>query len=215
MREPLEVEVWADVVCPWCYIGKRRFEAALSEFAHRDDVRVTMRSFELDPTPRSAVQGDIAEMLAAKYGMSIDQAHDAVEGVRQTAAQVGIDMDNGQRFQGNTRDAHRLLHYAAEVGMQDRLSEALYRAHFTLGDSVFDHATLADLAEAAGLDRTQAERVLSGMDYDDDVAADEDLARSLGINGVPFFVFDRRLGVSGAQPVELMREALEQAWAAR
>ena len=212
MREPLEVEIWADVVCPWCYIGKRRFEEALASFEHRDDVRVTLRSFELDPTPREAREGDVAHLLAAKYGMTESEARDAVEGVRRTAQEVGIDMSDGQRYHGNTRDAHRLLHLAAEHGVQEQLSEAFYRAHFTEGGSLFNADSLAVLATSVGLDAADVERVLAGSEYDDAVAADEDLAREFGISGVPFFVFDRRLGVSGAQPAALLGDALAQAW---
>ena len=212
MREPLEVEIWADVVCPWCYIGKRRFEEALASFEHRDDVRVTLRSFELDPTPREGREGDIAHLLAAKYGMTESEARQAVDGVRRTAEEVGIDMSGGQRFHGNTRDAHRLLHLAAEQGLQEQLAEALYKAHFTEGRSLFDTDSLASIAVSVGLDASEVARVLEGSAYDDAVAADEDLAREFGIGGVPFFVFDRRLGVSGAQPASLLGDALAQAW---
>ena len=212
MRKPLEVEIWADVVCPWCYIGKRRFEQALASFPHRDDVRVTLRSFELDPTPREASEGDVAHLLAAKYGMTESEAREAVEGVRRTAQDVDIDMSEGQRYHGNTRDAHRLLHLAAERGLQEQLAEAFYKAHFTEGRSLFDADSLAAIAASVGLDSADVERVLAGTDYDEAVVADEDLAREFGISGVPFFVFDRRLGVSGAQPAALLGDALAQAW---
>ena len=212
MREPLEVEIWADVVCPWCYIGKRRFEEALASFEHRDDVRVTLRSFELDPTPREASEGDVARLLAAKYGMTESEARQAVEGVRRTAQEVGIDMSDGQRHHGNTRDAHRLLHLAADQGLQEQLAEALYKAHFTEGRSLVDPDSLAAIATSVGLDPAEVKRVLAGTEYDEAVTADEELAAEFGISGVPFFVFDRRLGVSGAQPAALLAEALAQAW---
>ena len=212
MRKPLEVEIWADVVCPWCYIGKRRFEQALASFPHRDDVRVTLRSFELDPTPREASEGDVARLLAAKYGMTESEARQAVEGVRRTAQEVGIDMSDGQRHHGNTRDAHRLLHLAADQGLQEQLAEALYKAHFTEGRSLVDPDSLAAIATSVGLDPAEVKRVLAGTEYDEAVTADEELAAEFGISGVPFFVFDRRLGVSGAQPAALLAEALAQAW---
>lgn len=212
MPDTLEVEIWADVVCPWCYIGKKRFEQALAAFPERDRVIVTLRSFELDPTPREPSEGDVADLLAAKYAMAPAQAREAVEGVRRTAAEVGIDMAAGQRFHGNTRDAHRLMHFAASRGLESQVAEGLYRAHFVDGASLFDRAALVAIAADAGLDPMEAAEVLAGDSYDAEVMADEELAAAFGIGGVPFFAFDRRLGVSGAQPVEVLSAALQQAW---
>lgn len=214
-QDALEVEIWADVVCPWCYIGKARFDQALAEFPFRDHVNVTLRSFELDPTPRKAEMADTATRLATKYGMSPQQAQEAVDRVRAVAAEAGIAMTEGDQFHGNTRDAHRLVHFAMERGRGAELSRALYDAHFTRRQSVFDHGVLADLAAEAGLDRDEAQDVLASGRYDDDVVADEELAASFGISGVPFFVFDRRIGVSGAQPLDVMTAALQEAWGER
>lgn len=209
------VEVWADVVCPWCHIGRARLAAALADFPHREDVEVVHRSFELDPTPREATYGSTAERLAGKYGTSPEQARGMVERVAAVAAADGLVAGLPDAHQGNTRDAHRLLHLAADRGRGQDLLAALYTAHHADNVSVFDHGSLADLAASVGLDRDEALAVLAGDAYDDAVRADEDEARQLGITGVPFFVLDRRYGVSGAQPTEVLAAALEQAWAER
>lgn len=209
------VEVWADVVCPWCHIGRARLATALAEFPHRDEVEVVHRSFELDPTPREATYGNTAERLAAKYGTSPEEARGMVERVAAVAAGDGLVAGLPEAHQGNTRDAHRLLHLAAERGRGQELLAALYTAHHADNVSVFDHGSLADLAESVGLDRDEVSAVLAGDAYDDAVRADEDDARALGITGVPFFVLDRRYGVSGAQPAAVLRAALDQAWAER
>ena len=212
----MKVEIWSDVVCPWCYIGKRRFEAALSRFAHRDQVEVVWRSFELDPTTVSELAPggpDHAERLAAKYGMSPAQARDAVAGVTAAAAGEGLDYHLETSLPANTFDAHRLIHLAAGHGLQDAAEERLMRAYFTEGQALGDPAVLVRLAAEIGLDEAEAERVLAGDAYADAVRADEAEARSLQVTGVPFFVMDRRYGVSGAQPAAQLLAALEQAWA--
>lgn len=207
------VEVWADVVCPWCHIGRARLAAALAGFPHSDAVEVVHRSFELDPTPREATYGPTAERLAAKYGTTADEARGMVERVAAVAAADGLVAGLPEAHQGNTRDAHRLLHLAAERGRGQELLATLYTAQHADNVSVFEAGSLADLAASVGLDREEALAVLAGDAYDDEVRADEDEARALGITGVPFFVLDRRYAVSGAQPVEVLRAALEQAWA--
>ncbi|MFL6133482.1 MAG: DsbA family oxidoreductase [Nocardioidaceae bacterium] len=215
----MKVEIWSDVVCPWCYIGKRRFEAALARFAHRDAVEVVWRSFELDPAATSALfPGDGAtyvERLAAKYGMSSEQARQAVESTTATAAGVGLDFHMDRALAANTFDSHRVLHLAAARGVQAQVKERLMHAHFVEGAAVGDWATLVGLASEAGLEGAEVERVLQSGEYADAVRADEAEAASLGIGGVPFFVLDRRYGVSGAQPAEHLLAALEQAWAER
>jgi len=209
----MQVEIWSDVVCPWCYLGRRHLELALEGFAHRGEVDVTYRSFELDPAAPPGVTTPTAEMLASKYGMSVAQAHDAQRQMEQRAAQRGLTFRMDGLRSGSTRDAHRLLQLAKARGRQAELAEGLHRAYFTEQASVFDHAALADLAAAAGLDRDEALAVLAGDDYARDVDADEAMARSLGVTGVPFFVFDRRYAVSGAQPPGVLAQALERAWA--
>jgi predicted DsbA family dithiol-disulfide isomerase len=209
----VQVEIWSDVVCPWCYVGKRRFEAALARFPHRDDVQVTWRSFELDPQAPALRTGSPVERLAEKYGMSLEQA--AAGNLRLTglAAQEGLDVHLDETQSGNTFDAHRLLHLAAERGVQDAVKERLFRAYFTEREPVGDRETLVRLVAEAGLDADEARAVLEGNTYAADVRADEQLAAGFGISGVPFFVLDRRYGVSGAQSADVLLQALQQAWA--
>ena len=208
----MKVEIWSDVVCPWCYLGKRRFETALAGFAHRDQVDVVYRSFELDPAADRSATTPTVDVLADKYGMTPEQAAQAQRQMVTRAHEDGLTFVMSDLHSGNTRDAHRLLHFAAEHGRQAELAERLHAAYFTESRSVFDNDSLAELAAEAGLDRTAAARVLAGDDYDDAVAADEALARSFGVTGVPFFVFDRTYGVSGAQPTEMLSDVLDQIW---
>jgi predicted DsbA family dithiol-disulfide isomerase len=209
----MQVEIWSDVVCPWCYLGKRRFERALESFGQRDQVEVVYRSFELDPSADPGVSTPTIDLLASKYGMSVAQATAAQRQMEERAAQDGLEFRMEGLRSGNTRDAHRLLHLAKARDRQAELAERLHRAYFTEQASVFDHASLAQLAVDAGLDHDEVEKVLAGEDYGDAVDADEAMARSLGANGVPFFVIDRRYGISGAQPADVFARALDRAWA--
>jgi predicted DsbA family dithiol-disulfide isomerase len=209
----MQVEIWSDVVCPWCYLGKRRFERALESFGHRDEVAVVYRSFELDPSAPAGVTTPTVELLASRYGMSAQQADDAQRQMERRAAQDGLDFRMDGLRSGNTRDTHRLLHLAKAHHRQAELTERLQRAYFSEQASIFDHASLAEFAVQAGLDRGDVIRVLSSEEYGDAVDADEALARSLGADGVPFFVIDRRYGISGAQPADVIVQALDRAWA--
>ena len=209
----MQVEIWSDVVCPWCYLGKRHLEQALEVFGHRDAVEVVYRSFELDPFAPTGVTTPTVEVLASKYGMSPEQAHDAQRQMERRAAASGLTFRMEGLRSGNTRDAHRLLHLAKARGRQADLAERLHRAHFTDQASIFDHSSLAGLAAGAGLDRGAVLGVLASDEYGEDVDADERMARSLGVSGVPFFVIDRRYGISGAQPAETIAQVLDQAWA--
>jgi predicted DsbA family dithiol-disulfide isomerase len=209
----LKVEIWSDVVCPWCYIGKRRFETALGRFAHKDEVEVFWRSFELDPSAPALREGDPAERLAAKYGMSRQQAVDNQQRLTSMAAQEGLDFHFETAQSGNTFNAHRLLHLAEERGVQGEAKERLLRAYFTEAEPIGDTETLVRLAETIGIPAADARAVLSSDTYADQVRADEQEAAELGISGVPFFVIDRRYGVSGAQSPEVLLQALEQGWA--
>jgi predicted DsbA family dithiol-disulfide isomerase len=205
--------MWSDVVCPWCYLGKRRFERALESFGHRDEVTVAYRSFELDPAAVPGVTVPTVELLASKYGMSVAQATAAQRQMEQRAAQDGLEFRLDGLRSGSTRDAHRLLQLAAAHDRQAELAERLHWAYFGEQASIFDHAALTELAVEAGLDRDDVLAVLAGEDYGDAVEADEAMARSLGANGVPFFVIDRRYAISGAQPAEVIAQALDRAWA--
>ena len=213
----LRVDIWSDVVCPWCYVGKRRFEAALSRFAHRDDVEVVWRSFELDPAapPSPDRPGSYASRLAAKYRCSEQQAQAMIDDMTATAAQEGLDFRFDLARPGNTFDAHRLLHLARESGRQDALKERLDRATFTEGSPASDRRALAALAVGIGLDPAEVDDVLSSDRYGEAVRADEAQAAAYGISGVPFYVVDGRYGVSGAQPADLLLQVLEQAWSER
>lgn len=210
----MQIEIWSDVVCPWCYLGKRRFETALAQFPHRDEVSIVHRSFQLDPSAPTDHTVETATMLATKYGMPPERVDQVQREMTERAAADGLDYHlDGQRT-GNTVDAHRLVHLAATRGRQDELVERLYRAYFTEQRSVFDAESLLAVAVEAGLDEAEARAVLDGDAFADAVEADIEQAREYGITGVPFYVIDGRYGVSGAQPVEVFSSALEQAHAA-
>lgn len=208
----MHVEIWSDVVCPWCYLGKRQFERALESFGHRDAVEVTYRSFELDPTAERGQTTPTIERLATKYGMTVPEATTAQRQMEQRAAEVGLEFHMDGLQSGNTRDAHRLLHLAQAHHRQAELVERLHHAYFSEHGSIFDHASLTDLAVDVGLDGEEVSRVLASDEYGEAVDADEATARSLGATGVPFFVVDRRYGISGAQPAEAILATLNQVW---
>jgi predicted DsbA family dithiol-disulfide isomerase len=210
----LDVQVWSDVACPWCYVGKRRLEAALARFAHRDGVRLTWRSFELDPTaPRVREPVSYAQRLAKKYGMPATEAENRIRHLTQVAEGDGIEMRFDRIRPGNTFDAHRLLHLAAERGLQDAVKERFLRAYLTDGEPIGDPETLVRLASLAGLDPDEVRAVLASDRYANSVRSDEEQADALGIHGVPFFVLGGQYGLSGAQPAEVILRGLDQAWA--
>jgi predicted DsbA family dithiol-disulfide isomerase len=211
----MDVEIWSDIACPWCYVGKRRFEAALAAFEHRDAVRVTWRSFELDPAAPAERAGDRAAHLAEKYGSSLEQAQAMQAQMTEVAADEGLDFRFDLARDGSTFDAHRLLHLAAAHGRQDALKERLMRAHLTEGELISDAGTLTRLAADAGLPADEVAELLAGDAYADAVRDDERTAAVLGISAVPFFVVDRAFGAAGAQPPEALHALLEQAWEAR
>ncbi|MER7664388.1 MULTISPECIES: DsbA family oxidoreductase [unclassified Streptomyces] len=212
----MRVEIWSDIACPWCYIGKARFEKGLADFAHRDQVEVVHRSFELDPGRAKGDTAPVVDMLALKYGRSREEAQAMEEHVASNARSEGLGYRTEGRDHGSTFDIHRLLHLAKARGRQDELLDLAYRANFAEERSVFDAEVLVELAVEAGLDADEARAVLTDEDaYADDVRTDEREAAELGANGVPFFVLDRRYGISGGQPAELFTQALEQAWQGR
>jgi predicted DsbA family dithiol-disulfide isomerase len=214
MSEALRVDIWSDIACPWCYVGKRRFEAALARLPAPARVQVVWRSFQLDPgAPRVLPPQCYAERLAKKYGTSPAQGQAMIERMVQTAARDGIAMDFERIKAGNTFDAHRLLHWAHTRGAQDALKERLFRAYFCEGQPIGEPEVLVRLAGDAGLDVDEAQGVLAGDAFAEDVRTDVRRARQLGISGVPFFVLAERYGVSGAQASEVLLAALEQAWA--
>jgi predicted DsbA family dithiol-disulfide isomerase len=208
----MKVEIWSDIACPWCYVGKRRFESALGQFEHADDVEVVWRSFELDPDAPRLREGSQHEHLAKKYGMPVERARAMNERMTAEGKKEGIDFDFDRVKMGNTFDAHRLVHLAAESGRAAAMKERLMRAYFTEGDSVADPDTLVRLGVEAGLDADRAREVVESDAYAADVRADEQRARSFGISGVPFYAIDERYGISGAQPAEVLLGALRQAY---
>ncbi|MGV9508583.1 DsbA family oxidoreductase [Streptomyces tendae] len=213
----MRVEIWSDIACPWCYVGKARFEKALAAFPHRDGVEVVHRSFELDPGRAKDDVQPVLTMLTAKYGMSQAQAQAGEDNLGAQAAAEGLDYRTRDRDHGSTFDMHRLLHLAKERGRHEALLNAFYRGNFADERSVFnDDARLVELAVGAGLDAEEVRAVLADPDaYADAVRADEREAAQLGATGVPFFVLDRAYGVSGAQPAEVFTRALTQAWGER
>ncbi|HEX8975669.1 MAG TPA: DsbA family oxidoreductase [Solirubrobacteraceae bacterium] len=211
----MELEIWSDIACPWCYIGKRRFQSALSQFEHADELTVTWRSFELDPNAPAEREGELAGHLARKYGMPIEQARESQRGLTDMAAQEGLTLRFDLARSGNTFDGHRLVHLAAEHGRQQEMKERLMQAYFTEGRLVSDPQTLMALGLEIGLPADEIEALLAGDRFAEEVRADEAAAAKLGISGVPTFIVDRQVGVTGAQPPELILEMLRQGWARR
>lgn len=210
----MKVENWSDVVCPWCYIGKRRFETALARFEHRDDVQVTWRSFELDPAGRPSTDGaSYAERLGRKYGKSLNEAQHMLDSMTATAAGEGLDFHFERAVHVNTFTAHQVIHLGEATDVQDAVKERLMRAYFTEGADVSDPATLVRIGVEAGLPANDVQAALDEARYADAVRADESDASALGITAVPFFVIDRTYGVSGAQLPETLLGVLEKAWA--
>jgi predicted DsbA family dithiol-disulfide isomerase len=209
----VRVEIWSDVICPWCYIGKRRFERALEQFEHRDEVEVVWRSFELDPSAPSEPQPQV-ERLATKYGVSREEAGQMNARVTGLAAELGLDYHLDKALSGSTFEAHQLLQLARANGVQDALKEALLHAYFVDGVAISDRDALVHVAASVGLDPAEARTALEDGRFIDSVRGDEELASQLGATGVPFFVLDRRYGVVGAQPPEALLGALERAWEA-
>lgn len=214
MRKLL-VQVWSDIACPWCYVGKRRLEAAIERMEGAGEIEVVWRAFELDPgAPRTQPPGTTyGERLARKYGTSLDEADAMIQRMTSIAASDGLAFRFDRARPGNTFDAHRLLHLARERGVQDALEERLFRAYLSEGEPIGDPAALARIAPEAGLDGAEVGGVLASDAYAKEVRADEDEARRLGIRAVPFFVLGGVYGVSGAQPAEILHQALAKAMA--
>lgn len=211
----MKVEIWSDFACPFCYIGKRRFEAALEQFANQAEVEVVYRSFELDPTAEKEPKQDVHAMLAAKYGMSREQAKQMNDNVANQAKAVGLTYHMDSVVPANTFDAHRLAQFAADRGKGEDMTERLLKAYFTDAVNLSDHQALISLAAEVGLDPEETSAMLASDEYADQVRRDQQEAAALGIRGVPFFVIDRKYGVSGAQPTEVFSQALEKAWSER
>jgi predicted DsbA family dithiol-disulfide isomerase len=209
----MKVEIWSDIACPWCYIGRRRFETALKQFDHPDQVEVIWRSFQLDPDAPRHYDGTLNDMLAERKGISRQQAEAMHAHVTALAAAEGLDYHFERAKVGNSFDAHRLLHLAAHHGLQSEMKERIQRAYFTEGQSFGDHDTLVQLAVEVGLDAGEVRNMLASNAYAEEVHADIQRGYMFGCRGVPFFVLDEKYGVSGAQPAELFLSALNRTWA--
>jgi predicted DsbA family dithiol-disulfide isomerase len=211
----MNVEIWSDIACPWCYVGKRRLEAALEQFEHRDAVHVDWRSFELDPNAPPVREGDRGEHLAQKYGTTLERARQMQDRMTEVAAGEGLRFDFDRSRPANMLDAHRLIHLAKSHDLQDEMEERLFRAYLSEGEVLSDHETLVRLAAEVGLGEDEVRETLASDGFEAEVRADERTAAALGIDAVPFFVVDRALGAAGAQPPEVLLELLRQGWDAR
>lgn len=208
----MKIEIWSDVACPWCFIGKRRFEAALAVFPHRDAVEVVWRSYQLDPTLPEHYDGTELEYLSSRKGMPAGQVSQMFEHVAQQAKGEGLDYHFDKVVVANSFTAHRLIHLAAAHDRQDAAKERLLSDHFEHGKDIGSKDYLSSLAGDLGLPANEVDELFTTDKYTDEVRFDVQEARSLGISGVPFFVIDRKFGLSGAQPTETFTAALSQAW---
>lgn len=207
----MKVDIWSDVRCPFCYIGKKKFETALAQFEHKDQVEVEWHSFELDPNAESIPDANAVEYLANRYGRSREWAEEMHQNVTDTAAEAGLHFNLGISIVASSFDAHRLIQLAKTEGLDDEIEERLFEAHFTNGEDISKHQTLIAIGTAAGLNKLTVETMLKGTDFTDEVRYDELTAQNIGVKGVPFFVFNQTLGISGAQSPETFLEAMRQA----
>ena len=208
----MKIEIWSDIACPWCYIGKRRFETALGGFAHKDDVEVEWRSYQLDPSLPDHYDGSETDYLSQAKGMPVEQVRQMFDHVTQQAAGEDLNYDFDAIVVANSFLAHRFLHLAKRRGVMAKAKEELLSGHFEHGRNIGDVEYLAEVGQNVGIDAAEVRQVLSTKDFTAEVEADIAEARALGANGVPFFVIDRKYGISGAQPPETFTQALETAW---
>jgi predicted DsbA family dithiol-disulfide isomerase len=208
----MKVDIWSDVRCPFCYIGKRKFETALSQFAQKEHVEVEWHSFELDPNTETEPSANSAQHLADKYGRPLEWAEEMQANVANTAAEVGLTFNLDKSIVANSFDAHRLIQLAKTEGLGNEIEEQLFLAHFTDGKNIADHQTLKEIGVGIGLNELTVSEMLKGTDFTDEVRYDEQTAQTIGIRGVPFFVINQKLGVSGAQSPDTFLDALNQAW---
>jgi predicted DsbA family dithiol-disulfide isomerase len=205
------IDVWADVVCPWCFIGKRRLEKALSAFGHKDEVTIRHRAFQLQPDAKDVLP--TSELLASKYQVSPEQVKQMQANVCAVADGEGLCYNLDETLSGNTFDAHRLLLWAATINKQDELLAAMFSSYFEKSRPLFSHSDLVAVAISVGIDADLADDILRSDQYADEVVTDRNLASQLGATGVPFFVVDMKYGISGAQPLEAFTQTLQTAWA--
>ncbi|MBM7703612.1 DsbA family oxidoreductase [Metabacillus iocasae] len=208
----MKIEVWSDYACPFCYIGKRRLEEALAQFPHKEKVEVEFKAFELDPYAARDTEFTIHELLAKKYGTSVEQAKSMSEGVGAQAATVGLDFKFDTMIPTNTLDAHRLAKFSAAKGKEKEMTERLLSAYFVESKHLGDHETLTQLAVEVGLDETEVRAFLNSDTFTEEVRIDEGEAQSIGVQGVPFFVVNQKYAISGAQPTNVFAGALQKVW---
>lgn len=208
----MKIELWSDFACPFCYIGKKRFEQALEKFPHKDQVEVIFKAYQLNPNAPKVMTSNPAESFAKGHGMTVEQAKQRFEMFVSQAKTVGLTYDYVNIKMTNSFDAHRLAKWANQFGKEYALTDRLMKAYFTDGLNIADKDTLVKLAGEVELDQKEAEKVLKGTDFADQVRAEITEARQVGVQGVPFFVLNRKYGVSGAQPVEYFTQVLETLW---
>ena len=208
----MKIELWSDFACPFCYIGKKRFEQALEKFPHKDQVEIILKAYQLNPNAPKVMTKGPAESFAKGHGMTVEQAKQRFEMFVEQAKTVGLTYNYDAIQMTNSFDAHRLAKWANQFGKEYEVTDRIMKAYFTDGLNIADSDTLGALAAEVGLDKTVALKVLKGKDYADQVQAEMTEAREVGVQGVPFFVLNRKYGISGAQPVEYFSQVLETLW---
>ncbi|MES2240258.1 MAG: DsbA family oxidoreductase [Bacteroidota bacterium] len=212
MENKLKIQIWSDIMCPFCYIGKRRLENAISEFGHQDAIEIEWKSFQLDPNFIASEDDNLVEHLAEKYRKDKDWAIESLENMTQNAANSGLEFHFEKAIMANSLNAHRLLHLAKEFQLGTELKELLFKAYLTDGDDINNTETLKRLGIQAGLDANVVDEVVNSKAYTEEVQQDMLMAQKIGVQGVPFFVFDNRYAISGAQHVETFVKTLEKVW---
>ena len=212
MENKLKVQIWSDIMCPFCYIGKRRIEEALSLFEHKDAVAIEWKSFQLDATFKASADDNMVDHLAEKYGKEKDWAQGMLDNMTQNAKNAGLDFHFEKAISANSFNAHRLLHLAKKYQLANDLEELLFKAYLTEGKNINDNSTLKELGVSVGLNAVEIDEVLNSDAYGNDVKKDIQNANAIGVQGVPFFVFDNKYAVSGAQPATAFLEILQKAW---
>lgn len=210
----MKINIWSDVRCPFCYIAKRNFEKALSQFEHKDKIEVTWKSYELDPELKTDTSISSLEYLASNKRMPIQQVEQMFTQVKQMGKDVGLEMNMDDSIPANSKNAHRLTHlaYSKSNKMGEKLTEALFKAHFTDGKNIDDNDVLISLGVEVGLQETEVQELLNSDAFSYEVRQDQMEARNIGVSGVPFFVMHKKFAVSGAQPSEAFLEALRKSW---
>ena len=212
MENKLKVQIWSDIMCPFCYIGKRRIEEALILFEHKDAVAIEWKSFQLDATFKASADDNMVDHLAEKYGKEKDWAQGMLDNMTQNAKNAGLDFHFEKAILANSFNAHRLLHLAKKYQLANDLEELLFKAYLTEGKNINDNSTLKELGVSVGLNAVEIDEVLNSDAYGNDVKQDIQNANAIGVQGVPFFVFDNKYAVSGAQPATAFLEILQKAW---